>query len=51
MQFETIPKFQERLPSVGEGLSDALTDLLILALFNLVFFIGAVVSFLRYDVR
>jgi hypothetical protein len=51
MRFETIPKFQERLPSIGEGLSDALMDLLILALFNAVFFMGAVVSFLRYDVR
>ena len=48
--FETVPKFQERGLAMGPSLKLAIWDIGLLALFNLVFFAAAFVSFLRYDV-
>jgi len=49
--FESVPKFQERDPALGESLKLAIWDIGLLVLFNLVFFAAAFVSFLKYDVR
>ena len=49
--FENIPKFQERKPPVPELINSALWDLLIIVLFNVIFFMAAYLSFIRYDVR
>jgi len=51
VNFDTVPKFQERDLGLGESLQLAIWDIGLLALFNLVFFAAAFVSFLRYDVR
>jgi len=51
VDFETVPKFQERDLGLGESLRLAVLDIGVLMLFNLVFFAAAFVSFLRYDVR
>jgi len=51
VDFDTVPKFQEKDPTIGESLQWAIWDIGLLALFNLVFFTAAFVSFLRYDVR
>lgn len=51
VDFDTVPKFRERSPALGESLQLAVWDIGTLALFNLVFFAAAYVSFLRYDVR
>jgi hypothetical protein len=51
VDFDTIPKFQEKDLSLGESLRLAIWDIGLLALFNLVFFTASFVSFLRYDVR
>jgi ABC-type transport system involved in multi-copper enzyme maturation permease subunit len=51
VDFATVPKFQEHDLALGESLKLAVWDIGLLALFNLVFFTGAFVSFLRYDVR
>ena len=51
VSFDTMPKFQEQDPPVTESLKWAIWDIGLLALFNLVFFTAAFVSFLRYDVR
>ncbi|MHC4324628.1 MAG: hypothetical protein ACYSUX_10180, partial [Planctomycetota bacterium] len=51
VDFETIPKFQERDLALGQSLKLAVWDIGLLTLFNLVFFAAAFVSFLRYDVR
>jgi ABC-type transport system involved in multi-copper enzyme maturation permease subunit len=51
VDFETVPKFQEQDLGLGESLRLAVWDIGVLVLFNLVFFTGAFVSFLRYDVR
>jgi hypothetical protein len=51
VDFDTVPKFQERDLALGESLQLAIWDIGLLALFNLVFFTAAFVSFLRYDVR
>ena len=51
VDFDTVPKFQERDPRLGESLRWAIWDIGLLVLFNLVFFAAAFVSFLRYDVR
>ncbi len=46
-----LPTFDYAPPAVSAVLRDAAFDLGLLALFNLVFFAGAFVAFLRYDVR
>jgi len=51
VDFDNVPKFQERDLTLGESLKLAIWDIGVLALFNLVFFAAAFVSFLRYDVR
>ena len=51
VDFANVPKFQERDLALDESLKLAIWDIGLLALFNLVFFAGAFVSFLRYDVR
>jgi ABC-type transport system involved in multi-copper enzyme maturation permease subunit len=49
--FEDIPKFREQKPKVPELINSSLWDLLIIALFNIIFFMAAYLSFIRYDVR
>lgn len=51
VDFDTVPKFQDRDFALGQSLKSAVWNIGLLALFNLVFFAGAFVSFLRYDVR
>jgi ABC-type transport system involved in multi-copper enzyme maturation permease subunit len=51
VDFGTVPKFQEQDLALGESLKLAIWDIGLLALFNLMFFVAAFVSFLRYDVR
>jgi hypothetical protein len=46
-----LPRFEFRGPTLTASLNAALPDLGLLALFNLVFFAGAVVAFNRYDAR
>jgi len=51
VSFNTVPKFQEQDLALGQSLKLAIWDIGLSALFNLVFFAAAFVSFLRYDVR
>jgi ABC-type transport system involved in multi-copper enzyme maturation permease subunit len=51
VDFDTVPKFQERDLSLGQSMKLAIWDIGLLVLFNLVFFAASFVSFLRYDVR
>jgi len=51
VDFDSVPKFQERDLALGQSLKLAIWDIGLLVLFNLVFFTAAFVSFLRYDVR
>jgi hypothetical protein len=44
-----IPRFKERSESIGSSLQRALPDIMILTLLNILFFMGAFLSFLRYD--
>ena len=46
-----MPAFEYRSPTVAAVLREAIFDLGLLALYNLLFFTGAFVAFLRYDVR
>lgn len=46
-----LPAFEFKEAPVSDYVTSALPDLAILVLFNLVFFSGAFVAFLRYDVR
>ena len=51
VDFDSVPKFQERDLALGQSLKLAIWDIGLLALFNLVFFAAAFLSFMRYDVR
>lgn len=51
VDFDAVPKFQERDLALGQSLQLAIWDIGLLILFNLVFFAAAFVSFLHYDVR
>jgi len=51
VNYNAIPKFAEKNISTQNAMQVALWDILLLVLFNLIFFMGAFVSFLRYDVR
>jgi len=51
VDFDNVPKFQERDLALGESLKLAIWDIGLLVLFNIVFFAASFVSFLRYDVR
>ena len=44
-----IPKFKEQRESISSSLQRALPDIMILTVLNILFFMGAFVSFLRYD--
>jgi ABC-type transport system involved in multi-copper enzyme maturation permease subunit len=46
-----IPSFDFKEASTSSHVESALPDLAILLLFNVVFFVGAFLAFLRYDVR
>jgi hypothetical protein len=46
-----LPAFQFRAASFTSALADSAVDLGVLAIFNLVFFAGAFIGFLRYDLR
>ena len=51
MDIRDIPRFEYVEQSVSERLSASLTHLLLLVVFNVVFFMAAYVAFLRSDVR
>lgn len=51
VDFNTVPRFQEPDLSLGESLQWAIWDIGLLMLFNVLFFMGAYMAFLRYDVR
>jgi ABC-type transport system involved in multi-copper enzyme maturation permease subunit len=51
VNYDAIPKFTDKPPSLSETAQSAMLNLLLLFLFNIAFFIAAFVSFLRYDVR
>ena len=51
VDFETVPKFQEKDWALGESLRFAIWDIGLLALLNLSFFAASWVSFMKYDVR
>ncbi len=46
-----LPAYNYKEPAPSALIAGALPDIAILALFNLVFFVGAFVAFLKYDVR
>ena len=45
-----IPRFKEQSEGVGSSLQRAVPDIMILTVLNILFFMGAFISFLRYDV-
>ena len=45
-----IPKFKEQGEGISSSLQRALPDIMILVVLNILFFMGAFISFLRYDV-
>ena len=45
-----VPKFQEQSEGIGNSLQRATLDIMILAVLNILLFMGAFISFLRYDV-
>jgi len=45
-----IPKFNEQSEGIGNSLQRASLDIMMLAVLNMLFFMGAFISFLRYDV-
>ena len=45
-----MPRFKERGEGIGSSLQRALLDIMILAVLNILFFLGAFISFLRYDI-
>jgi len=51
VDFDTVPKFEERDFTLDQSLGLAISDVGLLVLFNLVFFAAAWISFMRYDVR
>lgn len=51
VDYDAIPKFTDKLPSLSSTAQSALLNLMLLCLFNIAFFVAAFVSFLRYDVR
>jgi len=48
---DDIPQFQPQTTSIGKSLQACWVDIFLLIIFNLLFFTGAYVGFLRYDVR
>jgi len=51
LDYESIPKFEEKRTEIGTLIYNALSSFLILVLFNILFFTASFVKFLRYDVR
>jgi len=51
IDFDSISKFEEKRAGLPVLINEALPYFLLLVLFNVLFFAGAFVSFLRYDVR
>jgi len=51
VDFDAVPRFQERDLALGQSLKLAIWDIGLLVLFNLALFAAAFVSFSRYDVR
>jgi ABC-type transport system involved in multi-copper enzyme maturation permease subunit len=51
VDFNEIPKFEDKLISADDAAQNIVWNFLLLCLFNVVFFMGAYASFLRYDVR
>jgi len=51
VSYDDIPKFQMQGSILADTFRAIWIDLLLLVLFNLLFFTGAYVAFLRYDVR
>jgi len=51
VDFDAVPKFQERDLALGQSLKLAIWDIGLLILFNLAFFTAAFVSFSHYDPR
>lgn len=49
--FSEMPQFEFRPESLRDSFARAMPDFLIIILMSILFFIGAFVSFLRYDVR
>ena len=45
-----VPKFKEQSEGIGNSLQRATLDIMILAILNILLFMGAFISFLRYDV-
>ena len=45
-----VPRFNEQSEGIGNSLQRASLDIMILAVLNMLFFMGAFISFLRYDV-
>ena len=45
-----IPKFADKPSNFSTSFAEASLDVLLLFLFNLVFFMGALLAFMRYDV-
>ena len=45
-----MPRFKERGEGISSSLQRALSDIMILAVLNILFFMGAFISFLRYDI-
>jgi len=48
---DDMPQHEFKPMNLGESFSLALPDLIILALMTILLFVGAFVSFLRYDIR
>jgi ABC-type transport system involved in multi-copper enzyme maturation permease subunit len=51
IDYEEIPKFEDRLIGVSEALASAAPDVLLLGLWSVVSFLAAYVAFLRCDIR
>ena len=51
LDFDSIPKFEDKQTGMRKLVVRALPYFLLLFLFNALFFMGAYVSFIRYDVR
>lgn len=45
-----MPRFKEQAEGIGSSLQRALLDIMILVVLNILFFMGAFISFLRYDI-
>ena len=51
VDYNAIPMFSEMDVSMGSALKNALWDVGLLALLNILLFMAVYISFLRYDVR